>query len=148
MTRLCSCYCKTDLNPFKLTTDQCVFVYSVPCMNNKGGACGYVKELPLFGTATVALSSSLYNNGNICGACFEIQCVNSNACLVGRTTQVTATNLCPSGSDGGWCDRSKQHFDLALGAFVQIGQKVAGEIPIQYRRSVLYFASSSFPWNI
>ncbi|CAM6092626.1 unnamed protein product [Calypogeia fissa] len=103
-----------------------------------GGACGYNNlYVQGYGTNTAALSNELFNNGLTCGACFELQCENSqtNWCYGGgNTLTVTATNNCPQGSFGGWCDYPKPHFDLAYPAFIQLAQPIGGVIPVQYKR--------------
>jgi hypothetical protein len=60
----------------------------------------------------------------------------SKYCVGGGSVVVTATNFCPTGSNGGWCDPPKEHFDLAQPVFTQIAQEVGGVIPINYRRLV------------
>ncbi|KAH7427538.1 hypothetical protein KP509_10G048600 [Ceratopteris richardii] len=47
---------------------------------------------------------------------------------------VTATNFCPTGSLGGWCDPPNPHFDMAQPSFERIAAPVAGVIPVKYRR--------------
>ncbi|KAL3684986.1 hypothetical protein R1sor_003008 [Riccia sorocarpa] len=98
------------------------------------GACGYTNVFSMgYGTMTTAVSSPLFNNGKVCGACFQIRCSGDSACYSNVIT-VTATNLCPQGSYGGWCDSPKIHFDLSQPAFSQIANVVAGHVSLQYQK--------------
>lgn len=119
------------------------------------GACGYGNQIPLYGKLTTALSSAFFQNALLCGACYEIQCTGSSYCLSGKTVKVTATNLCPDGSYGGWCDGSKKHFDLAEPAFIVVAQKVVGHFQVQYRRvtcarsgGVRFTMNGNANWNL
>lgn len=116
-----------------------VVVSDVVCVVLSGGACGFGNLYNTgYGTNTAALSAALFNTGLSCGSCYELACDpnGSKYCLPGgRTVTVTATNFCPHGSLGGWCDAPKQHFDLAHPMFVTLAKEVGGVIPIKYRRS-------------
>ncbi|CAA7055469.1 unnamed protein product [Microthlaspi erraticum] len=99
------------------------------------GACGYTDTFRQgYGLYTTALSTPLFNDGYTCGACYEIMCANTpQACLPG-SIKVTATNSCPPGSTGGWCDPPQKHFDLTLPMFIKIAKQIAGVVPVRYRR--------------
>ncbi|CAM6085961.1 unnamed protein product [Calypogeia fissa] len=97
------------------------------------GACGYTNLYTMgYGTMTTALSNALFQGGRTCGACYQISCYGSN-CYSGSIT-VTATNLCPQGSYGGWCDGSNKHFDLSYPAFSKIARPSAGVVTVTYNK--------------
>ncbi|CAM6083384.1 unnamed protein product [Calypogeia fissa] len=106
------------------------------------GACGYGNPYNTgYGVQTTALSNALFNNGLTCGACFELQCRRSATAYAQKwcyanasPIYITATNQCPPGSTGGWCNPPNLHFDLAYPAFTRLANEVAGVIPVQYRR--------------
>ncbi|KAJ7517275.1 hypothetical protein O6H91_21G016600 [Diphasiastrum complanatum] len=100
------------------------------------GACGYGNQISAgYGYITTALSTPLFSGGDTCGACFQVRCWGDGGCLNGNPSiLVTATNLCPPGSNGGWCDPPRQHFDLSQPAFSQIAQIPVGHVSIQFRR--------------
>ncbi|BBN02842.1 expansin [Marchantia polymorpha subsp. ruderalis] len=107
------------------------------------GGCGYANPFTLgYGAQTAALSNALFNKGLTCGACFEIKCAITATAYAKQwcyanspSIYITATNLCPQGSYGGWCNGANLHFDLAYAAFTKLARENAGVIPVNYRRT-------------
>ena len=106
-----------------------------------GGACGYGNTYSMgYGMNTAALSTALWNGGAICGACYMIRCDPSGPntrrwCYsFSKTVVITATNFCPPGSSGGWCDPPRQHFDLPMPVFNSIARQEAGVVPVLYQK--------------
>ncbi|TYI18380.1 hypothetical protein ES332_A07G085700v1 [Gossypium tomentosum] len=106
-----------------------------------GGACGYGDLVKAgYGMATVGLSEALFQRGQICGACFELRCVDDlRWCIPGTSYIVTATNFCApnygfTAEGGGRCNPPNKHFVLPIEAFEKIAIWKAGNMPVQYRR--------------
>lgn len=106
-----------------------------------GGACGYGDLVKAgYGMGTVGLSEVLFERGQICGACFEVRCVEDlRWCIPGTSTIVTATNFCApnygfTSEGGGHCNPPNKHFVLPIEVFEKIAIWKAGNMPVQYRR--------------
>lgn len=108
----------------------------------QGGACGYQNTYALgYGSFTAALSAPLFQGGAACGGCYQLKCapvretrtVHNWCWSYSRSIVVTATNLCPPGSHGGWC-AWRPHFDLPMPAFTSLAKQVGGVAPVFYRR--------------
>ncbi|KAG2261255.1 hypothetical protein Bca52824_068334 [Brassica carinata] len=104
------------------------------------GACGYGDLIQEgYGLETAALSTALFNNGQTCGACFELVCANSRWCKpnAGSIT-VTATNFCPPNYspplNTRWCNPPNKHFDLSMKMFISIAEYRGGIVPVKFRR--------------
>lgn len=127
----------------------------------QAGACGYQNTYALgYGSWTAALSSPLFQGGAACGACYQIRCAPVRATRTARqwcynlyrTITITATNLCPSGSEGGWCNPPRSHFDLTMPAFLTLARREGGVAPVYYRkvkcakRGGIRFTIGGNPW--
>lgn len=107
-----------------------------------------------YGMRTAAISDTLFKQGEGCGGCYEIKCVDSPRwCKLGQPSLiVTATNNCPpnyylSSENGGWCNPPREHFDIARPVFTQIADETAGIVPITYRRYGRYSLLSCLEIN-
>ncbi|KAL2923326.1 Expansin-A13 [Bienertia sinuspersici] len=91
------------------------------------GECGFGNlDKAWYGNATARLSSSLFNKGQIFGACFELRCVQDlRNCIPTTSILITATNFCPpyyafSAHAGESCNLPNKHFALPIKAFEKI----------------------------
>lgn len=122
---------------------RATFYAAVEPGDSVGGACGYGDLVKAgYGMATAALSGTLFERGAVCGACFEIRCVEDlRWCIPGTSIIVTATNYCAPnyglpGDAGGHCNHPNRHFVMPIAAFEKIAHWKAGNMPVQYRRLV------------
>ncbi|KAL8241940.1 hypothetical protein R6Q59_012242 [Mikania micrantha] len=93
------------------------------------------------GVNTAALSTTLFENGLRCGACFELKCVNDSQWCHPDSSSIliTATNSCPPNfaqpsDNSGWCNLSRTDFDLVMPMFLKIAEYRAGIVLVSYRR--------------
>ncbi|XP_043715708.1 expansin-A13-like [Telopea speciosissima] len=120
---------------------QATYYASLDPRDTVGGACGYGDLMKRgYGMATVGLSSVLFEKGQICGACFELRCVDDlKYCIPGTSIIVTVTNFCApnyglEADGGGHCNPPNRHFVLPIEAFEKIAIWKASNMPVQYRR--------------
>ncbi|CAI0469349.1 unnamed protein product [Linum tenue] len=107
-----------------------------------GGACDFKDVVQEgYGMNTAALSGALFKEGEACGACFELRCVDDPQwCKLGKPSLIiTATDHCPPNpsqpsDNGGWCNPPREHFDIARPAFKTLAEEKGGIIPVEYRR--------------
>lgn len=106
-----------------------------------GGACGYGDLGKAgYGLATVGLSEAMFERGQMCGACFELRCVEDlRWCIPGTSVIVTVTNFCApnygfTADGGGHCNPRNKHFVLPIESYEKIAIWKAGNMPVQYRR--------------
>ncbi|CAI5980557.1 unnamed protein product [Closterium sp. NIES-65] len=100
------------------------------------GACGYGNTVNTgIGSATSAVSSILYENGQTCGACVAIKCVKNKRCN-GNAATVTVTNHCKGNkTHGGLCQLPKKSIMLPPSVYDQIvTTRNAGDIAVRVSR--------------
>ncbi|GJP51292.1 hypothetical protein CLOM_g10459 [Closterium sp. NIES-68] len=100
--------------------------------NSQYGSCGY-------GIApgyTASISAPIYAQGQACGACIRVRCVNSGQCIPGTISPtVRITNLCPAASYGGWCDSGKLSVTLSSDVWALIAKNPSvGVVPVEVSR--------------
>lgn len=85
-------------------------------LNNVGGACGYgsMVDVKPFRARVGAVSPILYLNGEGCGSCYKVKCVDPSDLCAKRPVTVIITDQCPN---GGFCANGRTHFDLSGAAF-------------------------------
>lgn len=115
--------------------------YASDPIDRVAGACGY-GDLGRngYGMATVGASQALFERGRVCGACFQVRCVEElRYCIPGTTIVVTVTDFCPpnyslSSEEGGHCNPPNHHLLMPIAAFEKIAIWKAGNMAVEYRR--------------
>ncbi|KAM0922504.1 hypothetical protein ACQ4PT_006025 [Festuca glaucescens] len=104
------------------------------------GACGYGDLYSAgYGTKTASVSPELFepSGGAVCGACYELKCVDAGSSCLPGSIVVTATDMCRHSyaDEGGWCNLPRAHFVVSEPAYAQIAVRGAGFVPVTYRRA-------------
>ncbi|KAL9666251.1 hypothetical protein QQ045_000577 [Rhodiola kirilowii] len=97
--------------------------------------CGFENQTEYQGK-TVAVSTAMYTNGQMCGGCFEIRCNGSSTCLP-ETVHVTAAASCAASyfnATRNWCQEPNKHFELPTSIFTSISNDAWAVVPVQFRR--------------
>lgn len=83
-----------------------------------------------------AVSPILFKDGEGCGACYKVRCLDRAICAR-RAVTIIVTDECP----GGYCANGRTHFDLSGAAFGRMAVAGAGsrlrdrgELTVAYRR--------------
>lgn len=128
--------CKGQSNVYSNWANGTSYFFDQDSIN--AGSCGYATiptETFPFGYVAAA-NYIVYNNSALCGACFEVECVNStqaNApdCCNNNGTSVTVqvTDTCASSA----CS-DRNYFGLSKDAFSKIANTGCGITPMRYRR--------------
>nr|QOL70777.1 expansin [Lilium tsingtauense] len=117
-----------------------------------GGACGYgtlVDVRPLRAHVG-AVSPVLFRDGEGCGACYKVRCLDPSLCSR-RPATVIVTDECP----GGYCAFGRTHFDLSGAAFSHMAVagdaanlRNRGEISVMYRRTVCKYRGKNIAFHV
>ncbi|KAG7622102.1 RlpA-like domain superfamily [Arabidopsis suecica] len=115
-----------------------------------GGACGYgtlVDVKPLHARVG-AVNPILFKNGEGCGACYKVRCLDKSICSR-RAVTVIITDECPG------CSKTSTHFDLSGAVFGRLA--IAGEsgplrnrglIPVIYRRTACKYRGKNIAFHV
>ncbi|XP_061337643.1 expansin-B3-like [Gastrolobium bilobum] len=115
-----------------------------------GGACGYgsLVNVKPFRARVGAVGPVLFMNGQGCGACYKVKCLDPSICSK-RAVTVIITDECPG------CPSDRTHFDLSGAAFGHMavagenGQlRNRGEIPVIYRRTTCVYPGKNIAFLV
>ncbi|KAF3444156.1 hypothetical protein FNV43_RR13846 [Rhamnella rubrinervis] len=117
-----------------------------------GGACGYgsLVDVKPLRARVGAVSPVLFRNGEGCGACYKVRCLDRGICSR-RAVTIIVTDECP----GGYCSNGRTHFDLSGAAFGRMavtgegGQlRNRGEIPVIFRRTPCKYPGKNVAFHV
>ncbi|XP_072988610.1 expansin-B16-like [Typha latifolia] len=117
-----------------------------------GGACGYgsLVDVRPFRSRVGAVSPILFKDGEGCGACYKVRCLDPAICSR-RAVTVIITDECP----GGYCAFGRTHFDLSGAAFSRMAVSGSGgrlrdrgEISVVYRRTKCKYRGKNIAFHV
>ncbi|KAI3854281.1 hypothetical protein MKW98_024704 [Papaver atlanticum] len=115
-----------------------------------GGACGYgsLVDVKPFRTRVGAVSDVLFNNGEGCGACYKVKCLDKSICSR-RAVTVIITDECPG------CRANHTHFDLSGAAFSRMAiagnsaqLRNRGELTVVFRRTPCKYRGRNIAFHV
>nr|QHQ74421.1 expansin B3 [Stylosanthes guianensis] len=115
-----------------------------------GGACGYgtMVDVKPLKARVGAVGPVLYKNGEGCGECYKVKCLDPTICSK-RAVTVIITDECPG------CPSDRTHFDLSGAAFGRMavsgenGQlRNRGEIPVIYQRTTCTYPGKNIAFRV
>ncbi|KAL9243817.1 hypothetical protein vseg_017659 [Gypsophila vaccaria] len=115
-----------------------------------GGACGYgnLVDVKPYKARVGALCPKLFNDGEGCGACFKVRCLDRSICSK-RAVTFIATDECPG------CSSVDSHFDLSGAAFGrmavpgQAGQlRNRGLLNVVYRKTLCKYRGKKITFRV
>ncbi|XP_028761636.1 expansin-B3 [Neltuma alba] len=115
-----------------------------------GGACGYgnLVDVKPLRARVGAVGPVLFKNGEGCGACYKVKCLDESMCSR-RAVTVIITDECPG------CPSDQTHFDLSGAAFGRMaiagehGQlRDKGQIPVIYRRTPCKYRGRNIAFQV
>ncbi|KAL9257732.1 Expansin-B3-like protein [Drosera capensis] len=117
-----------------------------------GGACGYgsLVDVKPLKARVGAVSPILFKNGEGCGACYKVMCLDKSICSR-RPVTIIVTDECP----GGVCSGGRTHFDLSGAAFGRMAMAGEGNmlrnkglIPVTYHRTPCKYRGKNIAFHV
>ncbi|XP_028807916.1 expansin-B3 [Neltuma alba] len=117
---------------------------------SNGGACGYgsLVDVKPMKARVGAVGPVLYMNGEGCGACYKVKCLDKSICSK-RAVTVIITDECPG------CPSDRTHFDLSGAAFGRMALagensqlRDRGQIPVVYRRTPCKYPGRNIAFHV
>lgn len=115
-----------------------------------GGACGYgtLVDVKPFRARVGAVGPVLFKNGEGCGACYKVKCLDSSICSR-RAVTIIITDECPG------CLTTVPHFDMSGAAFGRLAVagdggsiRNRGQISVMFRRTLCKYGGKNIAFLI
>lgn len=117
---------------------------------SSGGACGYgpLVDVKPLKARVGAVNPILFKNGEGCGACYKVKCLDHSVCSR-RAVTVIITDECPGCAPGG------THFDMSGAAFSRMAVagngghlRNKGEISVIFKRTPCKYAGRNVAFHV